>query len=265
MKPALAAEGIGFAYERDAPVLRDVSVAVASGTFTGLIGPNGSGKSTLLRILCGLLTPNRGTVTLGGQALPAHSPRDRARMIAFMPQAVNPAFTLRVYEAAALGRYPHAGALAALTPQDHAVIERCLRAADVWEFRDRDFATLSGGERQRVVLASILAQEPCLLLLDEPTSALDLHHQFEIFTLLRSLADEGYGVCVVTHDLNLAARFCDRVYLLSADHGLLAEGPPAAVCTEALLSQAYGAAIRVCGHPLYDAPLIAVAPAGDER
>lgn len=259
MNPALAARNVTFSYDDAAPVLRDVSVAVTSGALTGLIGPNGAGKSTLLRILCGLLGPASGEVELGGKPIAAHSPRDRARMIAFMPQAVNPAFTLRVYEAVALGRYPHMGALAALGPQDHAVVERCLKATDVWEFRDRDFATLSGGERQRVLLASILAQEPCLLLLDEPTSALDLHHQHEIFSLLRGLADDGYGLCVVTHDLNLAARFCDQVYLLSADHGLLAEGPPAEVCTEALLSQAYGAPIRVCSHPLYDAPLIAVA------
>ena len=110
---------------------------------------------------------------------------------------------------------------------------------------------------KRQLLASILAQEPDLLLLDEPTSALDIHHQMEIFALLRRLARDGYGVAVVTHDLNLAARFCDNLLLLSSEHGVLAAGPPDAVLTEPLLSHAYGARIRVAEHPITGSRLVA--------
>ena len=111
-----------------------------------------------------------------------------------------------------------------------------------------------------MLLASILAQEPDLLLLDEPTSALDIHHQIDIFALLRRLANEGYGVAVVTHDLNLAARFCDTLLLMSADHGPLAAGPPGRVLTEERLSSAYAAPIRVTEHPITGTPLITAEP-----
>jgi iron complex transport system ATP-binding protein len=155
-----------------------------------------------------------------------------------------------------LGRYPHIGAFGALRPQDKQVAERCMRDTEVESLRPRDFMTLSGGERQRVLLASILAQEPNILLLDEPTSALDIHHQIEIFALLERLAGEGYGIAAVTHDLNLAAQFCDRVLLLATNHRLLASGKPESVFTEGLLSHAYGSTIGVDKHPVTGAPLI---------
>jgi iron complex transport system ATP-binding protein len=216
----------------------------------------------LLRVLCGLLRPKAGRVTLDGKALASFSGLERARMVAFLPQSVNPAFALSVFEVVCLGRYPHVGALGALRPHDKEVAERCLRDTETEDLRARDFMTLSGGERQRVLLASILAQEPDILLLDEPTSALDIHHQIEIFSLLERLASEGYGIAVVTHDLNLAARFCDRVLLLASNRRMLASGQPAGVFTEQRLSEAYSAPIRVSAHPVTGAPLIwAEAPA----
>jgi iron complex transport system ATP-binding protein len=249
--PLLEAEAVSFAYETGRDVFRRVDASVRGGRVTGIVGPNGSGKSTLLRVLCGLLKPSAGRVRLNGRAYAAIASEERARSVAFLPQAVNPAFALSVFEVVCLGRYPHVGLWGALSPHDRAVAERCLRDTETDTLRDRDFMTLSGGERQRVLLASILAQEPSLLLLDEPTSALDLHHQIEIFALLRRLAWEGYGVAVVTHDLNMAARFCDRLLLLSPDtEGLLAMGRPSEVLTEELLSRAYAASIRVCEHPV---------------
>lgn len=256
MKSALEAKAITYRYEADNDVFRDVSVAVDGGDLTGIVGPNGSGKSTLLRVLCGLLRPNAGEVTLDGRALPSFSGIERARRVAFLPQAVNPAFALSVFEVVCLGRYPHVGALGALRPRDKEVAERCLRDTETESLRARDFMTLSGGERQRVLLASILAQEPNLLLLDEPTSALDIHHQIEIFALLERLAREGYGIAVVTHDLNLAARFCSRLLLLAGGGEPPVSGPPRDVLTEALLSQAYTASIRVSDHPEVGTPLV---------
>jgi iron complex transport system ATP-binding protein len=131
-----------------------------------------------------------------------------------------------------------------------------MRATETLHLRERDFNSLSGGERQRVLLASILAQEPGILLLDEPTSALDIHHQIEVFGMLHRLAAEGYGIALVTHDLNLAAAYCDHIILMGTGSGLLASGPPAEVLDEQLLTKAYGAPIRVGRNPYTNAPLV---------
>lgn len=256
MTRTLAAESVAYAYDRERPVFTRAEATVQSGELVGFAGPNGSGKSTLLRVLCGLLKPNAGRVTLDGRALSSFGGRERARVIAFLPQAVNPAFALSVFEVVCLGRYPHLEGFGAMRPHDKEVVERCLRATETDELRARDFMTLSGGERQRVLLASILAQEPDLLLLDEPTSALDIHHQIEIFSLLERLAHKGYGIGVVTHDLNLAARFCHRIVLLAKGRDVVAAGPPKKVLTAETLSDTYGAAIRVVAHPGTGTPLV---------
>ena len=257
MNRCLRAEGVAFAYETGNDVIAGISAAVSSGEVVGLVGPNGSGKSTLLRVLAGLLKPHAGRVLIDERPVSAFSSRARARIMGFLPQLVSPVFSLTVFEVVCLGRYPHLGALGALQPHDRSVAERCLRDAEMLALHDRDFMSLSGGERQRVLLASVLAQEPDLLLLDEPTSPLDIHHQVEIFALLKRLAGEGYGIGVVTHDLNLAARYCDLLCLLShTATGLIAAGRPEDVLTESLLSQAYDAPIRVCRHPITGAPLI---------
>jgi len=261
----LGADRVAFAYDPDRPVLRDTSIEIDPGDFTGIVGPNGSGKSTLLRLLGGLLKPFEGNVLLDGDDIARIGHRLRAQRVAFLPQAVQPTFSLTVFETVCLGRHPHLGALGALTPHDREVAEQCLQAADCVDLRRREFMTLSGGERQRVLLASILAQEPALLLLDEPTSALDVHHQVEIFDLLRRLSEDDYGVCVVTHDLNLAARFCKNVLLLSSDSPEpVSQGAPKNVFTADVLSKAYGAPIQVVDHPLEDAPLISASPHGDQ-
>lgn len=253
----LVAENVAYGYEPGKPVLTAVTAAIESGRVTGIVGPNGSGKSTLLRLMTGLLAPAQGRVHLDGRPLMAFTRVERARSLAFLPQSINPAFALTVFEVVCLGRYPHVGALRGLGAQDRRVAEQCLRETNTAHLRSRDFSTLSGGERQRVLLASILAQDPNLLLLDEPTSALDIHHQVEIFSLLRRLSRRGYGVAVVTHDLNLAAVFCDTLLLLAPGHtGLLASGPPHDVLTDDLLSRAYDAPIRVVRHPASGAPLV---------
>lgn len=262
MPHTLEAKAVRYAYEPGSDVLRAVDIAVRSGLITGLVGPNGSGKSTLLRLLCGLLRPASGTVSLDGRPLASFSGKERARMIAFLPQAVNPAFSLTVFEVVCLGRYPYTGVLGALQSSDLEVARRCLCETGTEHLHGREFMSLSGGERQRVLLASVLAQEPSLLLLDEPTSALDIHHEAEVFELLRRLAGQGYGIAVVTHDLNLAAQYCGAMILLSENHAVLAAGPPESVLTEAWLSEAYGAAIRVGTHPFTGTPLVAAQPRG---
>ncbi|MCP4643582.1 MAG: ABC transporter ATP-binding protein [bacterium] len=256
MNHHLLVDAVSFAYEAGHPVFTDVSASIRSGQVTGIAGPNGCGKSTLLRVFSGLLDPSPGTVMLDNRPLAQFGRRERAQTLGFLPQSVSPAFALTVFEVVCLGRYPHVGTLGGLSKRDREVAERCMHDTETLDLRRRNFMTLSGGERQRVLLASVLAQEPDLLLLDEPTSALDVHHQTEIFALLRRLARAGFGIGVVTHDLNQAARFCDQLFLLSLGEGLIAYGPPEAVLTEGALSRAYRATIRVCTHPITGTPLI---------
>lgn len=257
MDATLKADGLSFAYVAGVNVLEGVDLAVAPRSITGIVGPNGSGKTTLLKLLAGLLKPSRGSVIFGSKPLNAVNDRERARAIAYLPQQVQPIFNLTVFEVVCLGRFPHVGMLGGLSKRDVAVAESCLEQAGVAGLRHRDFLTLSGGERQRVLIASILAQEPKVLLLDEPTSSLDIHHQIEVLGLLKRLTQDDYGVAVVTHDLNLAARYCDSILLLSCDRGnALAHGAPQDVLTEALLTQAYGGIIRVDSHPVTNTPLV---------
>ena len=167
MTRCLEAQSVSFAYTPVEPVLSGVGAAIRGGEVLGVVGPNGSGKSTLLRVLCGFLKAASGSVRLDGEPLGALSGRDRAKVIAFLPQSVNPAFALGAFEVVCLGRYPHLGTMGALSAHDREVATRCMADTETLAFKGRDFMTLSGGERQRVMLASILAQEPDLLLLDE--------------------------------------------------------------------------------------------------
>ncbi|MCC6794861.1 MAG: ABC transporter ATP-binding protein [Candidatus Hydrogenedentes bacterium] len=267
MNPLIEMSGCSFAYEPGKTVLERVSARLAPGELLGIVGPNGCGKSTLLRLLAGVLRPISGHVRIADKEAASLSQLQRARTVGFLPQTVNPIFAMRVLDAVCLGRFPHVGAFGTLSPHDRAVADRCLTETETESLRDRDFLSLSGGERQRVLLASVLAQEPRALLLDEPTSSLDVHHQIEIFALLRDLRSAERGIAVVTHDINLAGRFCDRIVLLGQSaRGVVAEGSPVDVLTEPLLSKAYGAQIRVCQHPLTGTPLITVdAPAESKR
>ncbi|MBI2422600.1 MAG: ABC transporter ATP-binding protein [Candidatus Hydrogenedentes bacterium] len=248
---------LGYAYTPGLSVLESVNVAVGEGELAGIVGPNGCGKSTLLRLLAGMLPLQAGEVALNGRPLRDYAHRDRARHLAFLPQSVNPAFDLPVEEVVRLGRFPHGGG-------GSTAVQQAMARTDVAGLRGRAFSSLSGGERQRVLLAGVLAQEPHLMLLDEPTSALDLHHEAEVFHLLRGMARGGAGIAVVTHNLNAAAQYCDRIVLLGASHRCVAEGAAKAVFTEAHLSAAYGAAIRVARHPLTGGVFVAAqAPSGD--
>jgi iron complex transport system ATP-binding protein len=266
MKHSLAVDRLHFSYAPGVPVLASVSTVLDTGAVTGIIGPNGAGKSTLLQLLCGLLVQEGGTVTLDGRPLSAFTARERARIIAYMPQSVQPTFSLSVREVVALGRYPHLGPFGALGEPDHAIVNACLVRTETDAFADRDFLSLSGGERQRVVLASILAQEPRILLLDEPTSALDLPHESAFFVQLRQLAGQDLGVVVVTHDINMAAQFCDRLLLLGTNHTLVTQGTPAEVLTAEHLSAAYGSPLVVTTHPVCGTPFVTVPlPEGSTR
>lgn len=250
---ALAARGLRFGY-RGRPVLEGIDLALPSGTFGALLGPNGSGKSTLLKLLIGRLVPDAGEVLLHDRALRRWSAAERAQQVGYLPQSVAAGYDFTVAEVALMGRHPH-HAFGLETAADVAIAERCLQRTATADLADRVFNTLSGGERQRVLLASVLAQEPRILLLDEPTTALDIHHQHEVMELLGQLHADGLTILMVTHDLNLAARYCPALWLLHAGR-IAAQGTPDEVLRPDLLVEVYGPRLRVATDPDLGGPLV---------
>jgi iron complex transport system ATP-binding protein len=213
-----------------------------------VLGPNGSGKSTLLRLLLGTLQPTGGEVRYLGRPLHGWSRRELARRIAVVQQQEEIAFPLTARELVALGRYPFLGNFRSERPADREAIDLAMFRCDVLPLAGRLVQTLSGGERQRVRLARALAQEPALLVLDEPTVALDVRHEMAIFELLRQLAAGGVTVLIVTHNLNLAARYADHLVVL--DEGrVAAAGPASRVLTAPLVERVYRWPITVTPHP----------------
>jgi len=233
-----------------ATVLEDVRLDLRPGEMVGLIGPNGAGKSTLLRVVAGLVAPSAGSLRYDGKTLNEIGRAGLARRLSFLPQDGEAHWPLRVDHVVALGRLPHRRPFAGMSAHDHEAVERALVAAEVAHLRRRTVGTLSGGERMRALIARALAVEAETLLADEPVSALDPLHQLRIMRLLTSTARDGACVVAVLHDLTLAARFCDRLVLLSAGRMLL-DGPPSKL-SDGLIEEAYGvAALRGehCGQP----------------
>jgi len=200
---------------RDA--LHGVSLDARPGELHAILGPNGSGKTTLLRVALGLLRPDAGRARIAGR--PAHlwPRRELAKIVGVVPQREETAFPQRVRESVLLGRYPHLSLWRGEGAADRAAVTSALERSDAADLADRWIATLSGGEYQRVRLARALAQEPSVLVLDEPTASLDLRHEMDLFELVRDLVDrENLSAILITHHVNLAARFADRVLLLAA-------------------------------------------------
>ncbi|MEC9488100.1 MAG: ABC transporter ATP-binding protein [Halanaerobium sp.] len=239
----LQISGLGFAYEED-PVLRGLDLVVPAGDFLAIVGPNGSGKSTLLRILNGILTPGQGKVAWGGKMLADMSRLEVASKIAYVPQNTGLDFQYRVIDFVLLGRNPYLNWWGRTGPEDMRVARRVMELTKTWAFRDKMMGELSGGERQRVFLARALAQEPEVLLLDEPVSHLDINYQQEIFNLLRYLNLEGLTLLVVSHDLNLAARFCSRMALFQGGD-IYHLGTPAEVLTAENIARVYGVKVKL--------------------
>ena len=228
------------------PILREVSCAAGSGSWLALLGPNGSGKTTLLRAIAGLI-PYRGTVTLDGPAADAGSlrPRERARLIAYVPQTPTLPPDMTVTEYVLLGRTPHLSYLAGPGRADRDAAARAAGLLDVTRFAERRLVTLSGGERQRVVLARALAQEPKILLLDEPTSALDIGHQQNVLDLVDALRrSTGLTVITTLHDLTTAGQYAHELVLLNQGR-VEAAGVATAVLTEDRIAKVYAARVTV--------------------
>lgn len=244
----LEARGLVHEYQGGFRALDGVDFALADGELAVAIGPNGSGKTTLLRRLAGLLAGGPGDVRLGGRVLASLSPRERAKRIAFVPQALIALPEVTSLDFVLGGRYGHLGFWRQLAGVDREVARRALADADAAEFEARLLVELSAGQRQRVLVARALAQEADLLLVDEPTSSLDPEHQISVFALLARLTCEGRGVLVVTHDLNLASQFATRVSLL--DRGrVVATGSAREVLRREVLEPVYGKNLRYGSWP----------------
>jgi iron complex transport system ATP-binding protein len=247
--------------------LDGVSMSVPDGAFYAVLGPNGSGKSTLMRALLGIVRPRSGTTRVGGRETRLWSRRDLACAVGAVPQVEHLAFPLSVSDFVAMGRYPHLGPLRPEGAHDRAAIAKALDRCEVAELADRNIATLSGGELQRARIARALAQEPSALALDEPTASLDLRHEMTIFQLLRSSADAGMTVLLITHHLNLAARFADRILLLSQG-SVAAEGRVREVLREEVLDRVYRWRVAVREDPVSGSPQVTplqVTPASSTR
>ncbi len=247
--PGWRADEVSVTYAGAArPAVDSVTLEIHPEACTAIIGPNGAGKSTLLKLLLRSLAPDRGSIAFGGRPLGEWSRPELSRSVGVVPQHEQVAFPITVHEMVAMGRYPHLGLLRSEGAEDRRAVERALAICDVHHLASRRFDTLSGGERQRVRLARALAQEPRVLALDEPTLALDVRHEMQIFEMIRSLVKQGVTAVLVTHSLNLAARYAD--YLVLMDDGrLVASGSPADVLRLDRLEQVYGWPLRLTQHP----------------
>lgn len=248
-------QNLSFAYLEELVVDR-VSLSIADGEFVGIIGPNGAGKSTLLKLIDGILQPKEGEIKLQSKPLHEYTRRQMAKMIGFVPQNFSTAFSYSVNDIVLMGRYPHLSAFASESANDYRIAERSMQSTDVWQLRQRQFGELSGGEKQRVVLASALAQEPQILLLDEPTSSLDIKYQYQFYSILQQLQQSrGLTIVVVTHDINLAARYCGRLILLK-NGKVVDDGAPEKVITKKMMESVYEVEVEVLQHPQDGKPLL---------
>jgi iron complex transport system ATP-binding protein len=237
------------------PALDGISMTVPDGCFYAVLGPNGSGKSTLVRSMMGVIHPAAGTTSIDEREVSTWDRRELARAVGAVSQSETLSFPLTVREMVAMGRYPHLGPLSGESDADKEAVAAALAECDITEFASRDVSTLSGGERQRVRIARALAQQPRALVLDEPTNSLDIGHEMAILELLRRSADSGLTVVVVTHGLDLAARFADRLLLLSQG-SVASEGTPAEVLTEPTLAGVYGWPVSVSTDPASGTPRV---------
>ncbi|ELZ01257.1 corrinoid ABC transporter ATPase, partial [Natrialba asiatica DSM 12278] len=264
LEPApITIDGLSLSFG-DVPVLENVSLSVEPGEFVGVVGPNGAGKTTLLRAISGALEPGAGTVSVDEVDVHGVSSRASSRLVAVVPQDTSLSFAFPVRDVVEMGRHPHRSRFSSPTPADRAAVERALERTRTAKLADRPIDEISGGQRQRVVLARAIAQETPALLLDEPTASLDVNHQVETLELVRELVDSGRTAVAAIHDLDLAARYCDRLVLL-ADGAVHDVGTPSSVLTAETLAEAFDATATVTTNPITGTETVTALPDASAR
>lgn len=238
----IAVENISFSYNSQ-PILKDVSLAVQKGQILSIVGPNGAGKSTLLKCMVHLLKPQVGAVYLDGKNIATKNHRELAKAMGYIPQNTMDIFPVTVLETVLMGRKPHI--TWDVTDEDFRVVAQVMKFLDIEQLAERPLDQLSGGQKQKVFIARALAQQSPIVLFDEPTSNLDIRHQLEVFAMIKRITQtEGRIGIVVVHDLNLAARFSDKLVMLK-NGSVYATGTPGEVITEENIKEVYNVSASI--------------------
>ncbi|MBL3644792.1 ABC transporter ATP-binding protein [Bacillus sp. RHFB] len=241
----LAIEEVSYSI-LDTPIIEDISLHIKTGQFVGLIGPNGSGKSTLLKNASRILEPHTGSVHLDGRDLYRLTQKQTAREMAVVSQETSLTFDFSVQEMVWMGRHPHKRLFQGDTEKDRRIVNHALARVEMNGFEDRSFMSLSGGEKQRVLIARALAQEANIIILDEPTNHLDIRHQLQLLDLVKKL---DVTVLTALHDINLAAMYCDHIYVI-LNGQVITSGTPEAVLTTTMIRNVFGVETEIGIHPV---------------
>lgn len=257
MPIVIEARNIKYRYSKDL-VLNEFNLKVEQNEIVGIIGPNGSGKTTVIKLLSRVIYPESGTIMLFGRNIASMKQKEIAKIVAVVPQGTSIAFPFTVREVVLMGRSPHFGLLQIERESDLKIVDHSLALTDSLGIADRYIDELSGGERQRVIIARALSQEPKIMLLDEPTSYLDINHQVEIYDLIKRLnSEKNLSVIIVSHDLNMASEYCDRLVLMKNGR-VYKEGTPREVITESNIRDVYGIDAMVTDNIVTGSPHITI-------
>ena len=247
METVIAVNDLAAGYQNKS-ILNNVSFSVKRGEMIGIIGPNGAGKSTLLKTIRGLLPKQKGSIVLFKKDIDDLSEREFARHVAYLQQHVDVSFGYPGKELVMAGRYPYLEWWQGESAAEETIVKQCMEYTGVWDLADTSVEQVSGGQKQRILLAKLIAQKTPILFLDEPTTGLNIVYQEEIFRFCETLGKAGKTVIMVAHELNLAAKFCNRL-LLVANGGILADGSPEEVLDAGHLSLAYNVPVKVIKNP----------------
>ncbi|WP_102401349.1 ABC transporter ATP-binding protein [Haloimpatiens massiliensis] len=227
-------------------IIKNVNAEVRKGEFIGIVGPNGSGKSTFLKSIYRVIKPQCGLINLDGKDIRKISYKETAKKMAVVGQFNEFNFDFNVEEIVMMGRTPHKKSFDGDNIEDYEIMESCLKKVNMEGYKNRKFSTLSGGERQRVLLARALAQQPKILILDEPTNHLDIKYQLQLLNIIESLKLQVFAAL---HDLNLASRYCDRIYVMNKGT-VVAEGKPKEILTSKLIKDVFEVEAEIFEHPV---------------
>lgn len=250
----LRVDDMRFTYPKTSKkVLDGLTFSMDKGDILCLLGPNGTGKSTLLRCIMGLLRPQGGTVELDGRDLTRMAARERARLLAYVPQTTSLAFAYDVREVVLMGRVGHLSLGSGHTSHDQDVATECLERLGIRHLEERTYQELSGGERQMVMVARAMAQQASYLVMDEPTAALDYSNQVRILQMIQDLSDQGYGILMTSHFPDHAFLACTKAVLMR-DGVVQVQGDPAQAVTSESLTDLYGTSVCVADAEVFGSP-----------